>query len=84
MSLQTALAALAATIVLVACGGGGGTREPPVPEATDVGQPIGPATSAVIGNAGGTLSSADGSVSVEVPAGASARDERSRCRRSAT
>lgn len=74
MTLQTALAALVATLVLVACGGGD-TNESSVPEATSVGQPIGPATSAVIGSAGGTLSSADGSVDVEVPAGAFARDE---------
>jgi hypothetical protein len=73
MTLQTTLAALAAAFVLIACGGGG--SEDPVPEATGVGQPIGQATSAVIGRAGGTLHSADGSVSVEVPAGAFARDE---------
>lgn len=75
MTLHTTLAALAATFALVACGGGGGTSEPSVPEATGVGQPIGPAASAVIGSAGGTLHSADGRVSVEVPAGAFARDE---------
>ncbi len=74
MTLQTALAALAATLVLVACGGGG-TSEPSAPEATEIGQPIGPATRAVIGSAGGTLSSADGSVNIEVPAGAFANDE---------
>lgn len=74
MNLRTTLAALAATFLLVACGGGG-TGGPAVPEGTAVGQPIGPATSAVIGSAGGMLHSADGSVSVEVPAGALARDE---------
>ncbi len=78
MTLQTALAALAAAFVLTACGGGTSdptAPEPSVPEATEVGQPIGQATRAVIGSAGGTLHSADGSVSVEVPPGAFERDE---------
>jgi hypothetical protein len=73
MTLQTTLAALAAAFVITACGGGG--SDAAAPEATDVGQPIGPATQEVIGSAGGMLLSADGSVSVEVPAGAFARDE---------
>lgn len=76
MTLHTALAALAAAFVIAACGGGSsGNSDAAVPEATAVGQPIAEATSAVIGSAGGTLHSADGSVSVEVPAGALARDE---------
>lgn len=79
MSFQTALAAsaaLAAAVVITACGGGGsGSGDAVIPEATAIGQPIAEATSAVIGSAGGTLHSADGSVSVEVPAGAFARDE---------
>lgn len=79
MNVQTALAALAATaaaFVITACGGGGSSgSDAAVPEATAVGQPIAGATRAVIGSAGGTLHSADGSVRVEVPAGAFARDE---------
>lgn len=83
MKSHTILAAIAAVIVLTACGGGGsgggdtpGTpAEPPAPEATPVGQPIGTAVKATIGRAGGVLRSADGSVSVEVPAGALAADE---------
>lgn len=76
MTLHTALAALAAAFVITACGGGGGGgSDAALPEATAVGQPIAEATSAVIGSAGGTLHSADGSVSIEVPAGAFARDE---------
>ncbi len=75
---HTALAALAAACLITACGGGGsgsGSSDAPLPEATAVGQPIAEATRAVIGSAGGTLHSADGSVGVEVPAGAFARDE---------
>ena len=79
MNFQTTLAAVAATaaaFVITACGGGGsGPGEAAIPEATAVGAPIAAATHAVIGSAGGTLHSADGSVSVEVPAGAFARDE---------
>lgn len=82
MKMHTVLAAFAALIALTACGGGGGNgndpgnpAEPPAPEATPIGQPIGPATQATIGRAGGVLRSADGSVSVEVPAGALAGDE---------
>lgn len=80
MTLQTLLAALAAAFVITACGGGsatpGDTIDPPAPEATGVGQPIGEASAAVIGSAGGTLTSTDGSVSIEVPPGAFTRDER--------
>lgn len=76
MTLHTALAALAAAFVMTACGGGGSdSSNAAIPEATAVGQPIAEATSAVIGSAGGTLHSADGSVSIEVPAGAFSRDE---------
>ncbi|MFT3953749.1 MAG: hypothetical protein QM722_04925 [Piscinibacter sp.] len=80
MNLHHLLAALAATFALAACGGGGSATpgdpaEPPAPEATAVGEPIGVATRAVIGSAGGTLDSADGSVRLVVPAGALTRDE---------
>lgn len=78
MKLHTILAALAAVFALGACGGGAasdGEIDPPAPGATDVGQPIGEASVAVIGSAGGTLTSTDGSVSIEVPAGAFTRDE---------
>lgn len=76
MTLHTALAALATAFVMTACGGGGsGGSDAALPEATAIGQPIAEATSAVIGSAGGTLHSADGSVSIEVPAGAFSRDE---------
>lgn len=82
MKMHSVLAAFAAVVALAACGGGGGgsatpgaPADPPAPEATPVGQPIGTATQATLGRAGGVLRSADGSVSVEVPAGALAGDE---------
>jgi|GEM_PF-1978297 len=59
-------------------GGGGGTSTPPpaaaTPVATAVGTPIGSAASATIGAGGGTLSSPDGKVTLNVPAGALAAD----------
>lgn len=45
------------------------------PEPTDIGTPIGSAVSAVIGIAGGQLSTADGALTVEVPAGAFNADQ---------
>jgi hypothetical protein len=48
-------------------GGAGGTD---APTPTDVGMPIAAAVSAVIGPKGGQLSSSDGTLTVEVPAGA--------------
>lgn len=66
--------------VIAGCGGGGGGsggRTPSasaVPAATSVGQSTGPAMTAVIGPAGGTLASADGKLSIAVPAGALAQD----------
>ena len=62
-------------LLLAACGGGAGTpADPstsgPPAEATAVGQPMGVAAQASIGPAGGTLASADGAFSVEVPPGA--------------
>lgn len=63
-------------LLLAACGGGAGTpAEPstsgPPAEATAVGQPLGGTVAqASIGPAGGTLASADGAFSVEVPPGA--------------
>lgn len=71
-------------LLLAACGGGGGgggggapTATPPAvptPVATAVGTPIGTAGSATLGAVGGTLSSPDGRVTLNVPAGALAAD----------
>lgn len=59
-------------------GGGGGTSTPPpaaaTPVATAVGTPIGSAATATLGAVGGTLSSPDGRVTLNVPAGALAAD----------
>lgn len=74
-------AALCAALFLSACGGGGGgagtnpDSGAPATPATDVGVPIGQAVSAVIGAAGGELTSADGRLTVVVPAGAFATDQ---------
>jgi len=76
MTQITFLAGLLSALLLAACGGSGGTADDtPAPEATAVGHPIGRLGSSVIGTAGGTLRSADGSVEVEVPPGAFGRDE---------
>lgn len=71
-------------IVLLAACGTGTTPPPPSPPpppatpaqplATPVGTPTGTAISAVIGAAGGSLSAADGRITVTVPAGALASD----------
>ncbi|MBO0952516.1 hypothetical protein [Fibrella forsythiae] len=58
----------------LACKPGGDTVTPPEPimpgEPTAVGKPLGAAISKTIGPAGGTLSSADGSMTLRFPAGA--------------
>jgi len=53
-------------------GGGGSPQELPV--ATAVGEPVGEAVSEVLGPAGGSISSADGRVTLTVPAGALTSD----------
>jgi len=58
-------------------GGGGGANNPPggaVPKATAVGAATGAVESKTIGAAGGDLTSADGKVTVTVPAGALSAD----------
>jgi len=50
--------------------GNDNSNAPTLPTPTEIGAPIGVPISAVIGTNGGTLSSADGTVVVEVPAGA--------------
>jgi hypothetical protein len=75
MALFTVIA-----ITLVACGGGGGggtsegTTPPPsssaTPTPTEVGVPNGSMVSETIGVAGGSLSAADGKLTLTIPAGA--------------
>ncbi len=69
--------------VLAGCGGGGGggnqetprnNDSNPLPPSTPVGSVLGAAVSAVIGSDGGELQSADGSVTLLVPAGAFSAD----------
>lgn len=52
----------------------GGGNNNPEPQATAPGTPNGAATNAIIGAAGGTLSSSDGALSIDIPAGALASD----------
>jgi hypothetical protein len=65
---------------LVACGDDSTGPPPddggnnPEPQATAPGTPTGTATNAIIGAAGGTLASDDGSFAIDVPAGALASD----------
>jgi hypothetical protein len=66
-------------LLFAACGGGGGGGTPPppalaAPVATAVGTPLGSAATSTLGAAGGTLSSPDGRVTLDVPAGALAAD----------
>jgi hypothetical protein len=82
-------AALFAALFFSACGGGGGgdgsggpgsgsgsgSGNDGISTPTEVGTPLGIATSKVIGAAGGQLTSADGTLTVEVPAGAFASDQ---------
>jgi hypothetical protein len=71
---------LIASVVVAGCTGGppptpggtGGTL--PTPRATDVGTPSGSPVEKTIGPAGGTLASADGLLTIDVPAGALAAD----------
>lgn len=65
--------------LLTGCGGGGGSTPPPVrtltvPTPTAVGVASGVAASATIGDAGGSVVSADGKMTVNIPAGALAND----------
>ncbi len=63
--------AVCAAAALAACGGGGSAPVPaPEVAATERGVPAGPAVAAVIGPAGGSLSSPGGELTVVVPAGA--------------
>ncbi len=73
--------ALAVLLMCVACGDDstgpsddGGGNNNPEPQATAPGTPNGAATNAIIGAAGGTIVSDDGSFSIDVPAGALASD----------
>lgn len=77
---------IAATLLLAltACGGGGGAptsgpspTPPPLafPSPSPVGTPVGAPIQKVIGAQGGTLSSPDGAVTVEFPAGALSGDQ---------
>ena len=69
--LATGLLAL-----LAACGGSGDSPagEPPAATPTPVGEGIGQAEIATIGAAGGHIESADGTLEIEIPAGALAAD----------
>lgn len=74
--------ALVGLLAFIACGDDstapvdddGGGNNNPEPQATAPGTPNGAATNAIIGAAGGTLSSSDGSFSIDIPAGALASD----------
>lgn len=56
--------------LFASCGASPTPKKPPTPQVTSVGKPSGAIVSTEIGPAGGTLSSADGKLSVRVPAGA--------------
>ncbi|WP_350245378.1 hypothetical protein [Deinococcus sonorensis] len=69
-------------LALTACGGGptgrGPTTTPPghqVPVPAPIGTPTGTGVQATIGAAGGTLTTADGSVRIDIPAGALSGDQ---------
>ncbi len=81
MQRITCLLLAAITFALAGCGGGGGSGTSggnggssgqPIP--TGIGESLGAPVSKVIGADGGSLSSADGRLSVSVPAGALAAD----------
>ncbi len=80
---RTSPLALVALVLLLSCGDDdpagppddGGNNNNPEPQATAPGTPNGQATQAVIGAAGGTLASDDGSFSIDIPAGALSQDE---------
>lgn len=79
--MKRILAAGFVVLMFIACGDDstgptddGGGNNNPEPQATAPGTPNGAATNAIIGAAGGTLSSSDGALSIDVPAGALASD----------
>jgi hypothetical protein len=65
-----------ALLALVACNGGTDPpiQEPSTPTVTALGTPVGNPVTQTIGAAGGTLQTADGSLSITVPAGALSTD----------
>lgn len=76
MRIQRIITGILLTL-LTACGGAGQPRPQPAPEPTPtpVGAPIGAPTTQIIGAAGGTLALPDGSVKIEIPAGALSKEE---------
>jgi hypothetical protein len=84
--LLSALLPLAVTTLLAACGGGSASPEAPAPAPaptapparpavpTAIGEPFGTPVIASIGPAGGSVTSADGALVVDVPAGAFDRE----------
>ncbi|HXE58497.1 MAG TPA: hypothetical protein VNK43_10895 [Gemmatimonadales bacterium] len=66
------LAFTLAALALAACGGGSSTGPGKLPaiRPTEPGTPTGPAVTAVIGAEGGSLATADGAITLTVPAGA--------------
>ncbi|WP_052351882.1 hypothetical protein [Deinococcus pimensis] len=76
-----ALITVTLLLTLTACGGGGGTpptATPPVheaPQSSPVGTPVGTPTRQTIGVAGGSLSTPDGKVRLDIPAGALSADQ---------
>jgi hypothetical protein len=69
-SILAPLTAVALGLTLVACPPSGAPKPPAEPQPTPVGTPTGTLVTNTIGPAGGVISSADGSLSVNVPAGA--------------
>lgn len=61
-------------LMLTACGAGVAPGPQAKPQPTPIGTPIGSPVSKTIGAAGGSLSSSDGKITLEVPAGALAQD----------
>lgn len=74
-NLWPKLLVVSLVLLLAACGGQPKPEPDQEPVPTAVGAPVGAPVSKVIGASGGTLSSADGRLTVEVPAGAFAKDE---------
>jgi hypothetical protein len=69
-SILASLTAVALGLTLVACPPSGAPKPPAEPQPTPVGTPTGTPITNTIGPAGGVISSADGSLSVNVPADA--------------